>query len=145
MSLNIQIVFPMCAMFLLTVCVLLKVLIGRYSAVRSGTTRLSFFKTFQGQEPEESVQAVRHFANLFEAPVLFYVACLLGMILPVQGFPFVVCAWMYVIARTLHAFIHLGKNDVLKRMRAYVLGWLMLIAMWILIVIKATIILTPSR
>lgn len=138
MSANIQIVFPMCAMFFIVLVVLSKVLFGRVNAVRKGKVKIGFYRTFSdGQEPAEAVQAVRHFSNLFEAPVLFYVACILGMILPVQGLGFVVLAWLYVAARAVHAFIHLGGNNVLKRMQAYTFGWLMLLGMWLMIFIKA--------
>ncbi|WP_413558378.1 MAPEG family protein [Bdellovibrio sp. HCB209] len=143
MSSNIQIVFPMCAMFLIVVVVLVKVLIGRFSAVKNKSVKISFYKTLtEGQEPAEAIQAVRHFSNLFEAPVLFYVACIIGMILPVQNIAFVVFAWLYVAARTGHAIIHLGKNNVMTRMKFYTFGWMMLIAMWIMITIKAISIAT---
>lgn len=137
MSTNVQIIFPMCAMFLLVLVVLGKMFLGRVTAVRSGAVKLSFYRTLQGQEPEQSIQAVRHFANLFEAPILFYVACILGLILPVQSIVFVILAWLYVLARAVHAFIHLGKNDVIKRMRAYGFGWLVLVGMWLMITAKA--------
>ncbi len=144
MSTNIQIVFPMCAMFLLVILVLAKMFIGRVTALRSGSIKLSFYRTLQGQEPEQSIQAVRHFANLFEAPVLFYVACILGLILPVQSLVFVILAWLYVLARALHAMIHLGGNDVIKRMRSYAFGWLVLIGMWLMILIKTISVATTT-
>lgn len=142
MSTNVQIIFPMCAMFLLVLLVLGKMFLGRLTAIRSGSIKISFYRTLQGQEPEQSIQAVRHFANMFEAPVLFYVACILGLILPIQNIAFVILAWLYVAARSLHAIIHLGKNDVIKRMRAYAFGWLALIAMWLMILVKAISIAT---
>lgn len=144
MSTTVQIIFPMCAMFLLVVIVLGIMFLGRLKAIRSGSVKMSFYRTLQGTEPTESIQAVRHFVNLFEAPVLFYVACILGLILPIQSIAFVVLAWIYVAARTMHAFIHLGKNDVLKRMRMYALGWLVLIGMWLMIAVKAIRIATMS-
>jgi hypothetical protein len=131
-------------MFLLVVIVLGVMFLGRLKAVRSGSVKISFYRTLQGTEPTESIQAVRHFINLFEAPVLFYVACLLGLILPVQSIVFVVLAWFYVAARAMHALIHLGKNDVIKRMRTYALGWLILLGMWLMIVLKAINIATMS-
>jgi hypothetical protein len=118
--------------------------IGRLMAIRAGSIKMSFYRTLQGQEPEQSIQAVRHFTNLFEAPVLFYVACILGLVLPVQSTAFVILAWLYVAARSAHAIIHLGKNDVLKRMRAYAFGWLMLICMWLMILVKAISIATMA-
>lgn len=144
MSTNVQIVFPMCAMFLLVVIVLGVMFFARVRAVRAGSIKISYFRTLQGGEPAESIQAARHFINLFEAPVLFYVACILGLILPIQSIVFVILAWCYVLARAMHAFIHIGKNDVFKRMRAYGLSWLVLLGMWLMIAIKAITIATMS-
>ncbi|UYL09937.1 MAPEG family protein [Bdellovibrio sp. SKB1291214] len=144
MSTNVHIVFPMCAMFLLVVIVLGVMFFGRVKAVRAGSIKIGYFRTLQGAEPAESIQAARHFINLFEAPVLFYVACILGLILPVQAVGFVILAWAYVAARALHAFIHIGKNDVFKRMRAYGLSWLILLGMWLMIFWKAISIATIS-
>ena len=73
---------------------------------------------------------------LFEAPVLFYAACLAAM---VAGFGDVVTlalAWGYVGARALHAFVHLRGNRLRKRAAAYGLSWLMLLALWVDIVLR---------
>lgn len=135
---NTHLVYPMCAMFALSVFVLAKMFVARYSAVKSGQMRLGYFKIFTGAEQTEVVAKTgRHFTNLFEAPVLFYVACLIAMILPVEGFTFLILAWVYVVVRLMHAYVHLGTNNVMVRMRVYGLSWLVLIAMWILIFMKA--------
>jgi hypothetical protein len=47
-----------------------------------------------------------------------------------EGLPFTVLAWVYVLARTVHAWIHLTSNNVMNRMYAYGVGWLALVAMW---------------
>jgi hypothetical protein len=45
-----------------------------------------------------------------------------------------VLAWLYVAARVLHAIIHLGGNRIGHRVRAYGLGWLALLGLWIQVV-----------
>lgn len=135
---NTHLVYPMCAMFALSVVVLAKMFMARYNAVKSGQMKLGYFKTFTGAEcTEDVVKTGRQFTNLFEAPVLFYIACLIAMILPVEGFTFLVLAWVYVAVRIVHAYIHMGANKVMIRMRVYGVSWLVLIAMWILIFAKA--------
>ena len=44
-------------------------------------------------------------------------------------------AWAYVAARVLHTWIHLGRNRVRHRLRAYFASWLVLAALWIQIVV----------
>ena len=135
---NVHLIYPMFAMFCLTVVVLIKVFLSRVHAVKTGEVKAGYYKTYSiGTEPEAALKASRHFSNLFEAPVLFYVACILGLILPVQGYTFLVLSWLYVFVRSAHAYIHIGPNKIPHRMFVYGLSWLTLAAMWILILIKA--------
>lgn len=136
-TISVQLVYPMCVMFLLTVMTLAKMFLARRHAIISGQMKMSYFKTFTGgEQSEEVLKTGRHFSNLLEAPVLFYVACILGMIIPLQGLAFTILAWVYVALRCVHSYIHLGYNKVMHRLRAYALSWLILIAMWISIFIK---------
>ncbi|MBO9666189.1 MAG: MAPEG family protein [Bdellovibrio sp.] len=140
-AVSVRLVFPLCAMFILTFVVLTRMFLIRKKSVQEGKVHLSYFKTYNvGSSIPEEVQASRHFSNLFEAPVLYYLAVILGMLLPVESIIFLVLAWVYVAARALHAYVHLTSNKVLIRMRMYGLGWLILIWMWILILAKAVVI-----
>jgi hypothetical protein len=126
----------MFAMVCLTAFVLVRMFRGRVRAVREGAVTAGYFKTYQGQqEPPQSAQATRHFINLFEAPTLFYIACVTAMVAQVQGIAVIVLAWLYVAVRLVHAFIHLGPNKLNPRIRAYALSWLVLLALWVRIVI----------
>jgi hypothetical protein len=125
-------IYPMLAMVALTTSVLVILFLSRVRAVREGKVTLGYFKTFQGQiEPSYTAKPARHFANLFEAPVLFYAVCLAAMITQSSGPTMIVLAWTYVAARVGHALIHLGSNQVRARVGVYFGGWLALLAMWI--------------
>ncbi len=138
--LNLQLVYPMFGLFFLIALVLSRLFYLRQKAVRSGAVKLNYYKTYsQAIEPESLVQASRHFSNLFEAPVLFFVVCILGMIVPVESPFFVVLAWLYVAARAIHAWIHMGRNKVLYRMQAYFIGWIVLAIMWLMVLFKTII------
>jgi hypothetical protein len=126
----------MAAMFLLTVVVLVRMFRSRVAAVRAGQVDASFFRLYQGgDEPESTRKVSRHFTNLFEAPTLFYVACLAAMISGVAGPVILVFAWGYVAARAIHAVVHLGGNRLRKRILAYFVSWLFLGALWVTLVI----------
>jgi hypothetical protein len=127
----------MLALVLLTFGVLIALFRSRIRMVREGLAPVSYFRTFQGSvvEPEFTVKPQRHFANLFEAPTLFYAACLAAMVTGVTGTLVVVLAWLYVALRYLHAYIHLGGNRVRYRMRAYFASWLCLLALWITVAV----------
>ena len=128
-------IYPMFAMVLLTFVVLTKLFRSRVRAVREGTVSAAYFRIYQGEaEPESTAKPARHFANLFEAPVLFYVVCLAAMITHFTGVAMQVLAWTYVAARIMHAYVHLGGNRIRKRIRAYFFSWVVLLAMWIYLV-----------
>ena len=68
--------------------------------------------------------------NLFELPVLFYVAILLSLVLLVQDALFVQLAWGFVILRAVHSLIHCTYNRVLHRFTAYIASTIVLLLMW---------------
>ena len=129
---ELSLIYPMLALVLLTGAVLIVLFRSRVRMVREGLAPVSYFRVFQGSpEPDFAAKPARHFVNLFEAPTLFYAACLAAMVAGVGGTPVVALAWAYVATRYVHTFIHLGGNRVRYRMRAYFAGWLLLIAMWV--------------
>jgi hypothetical protein len=140
---ELSLVYPMLALVLLTAGVLIVLFRSRVRMVREGLAPVSYFRVFQGSpEPEFAVKPSRHFINLFEAPTLFYVACLTAMVAKAGGTALVAMAWGYVAMRYVHAVVHLGPNRLRHRMRAYFASWLLLIAMWICI--AATVATRPA-
>jgi hypothetical protein len=132
-------IYPMFAMVLLSFVVLIRLFRSRVSAVKAGELQTSYFRLHRGAvEPESTVKVSRHFSNLFEAPTLFYVVCLAAMVTQKGGTLMQTLAWVYVFARVVHAIIHLGSNRLRWRVRAYFVSWLVLLAMWIVLVIAVT-------
>jgi len=124
-------VYPMFAMLLLTFSVLVRLFRARTKLVDSGEIKPDFFKVYQGSpEPEASAKLARHFTNLFEVPVLFYVGCLAAMATQVTSTAILVLAWLYVLARIIHTWIHTGSNNVWPRVYAYGASWIILLSMW---------------
>jgi hypothetical protein len=71
-----------------------------------------------------------NFRNLFEMPVLFYLALVVAALTD-QATPLVLgLAWGYVGARALHSLIHCTYNKVMHRFRAFALSALVLLALW---------------
>jgi hypothetical protein len=126
-----QLVYPMAAMVLLTFIVLVRMFRSRVAAVKSGAAPAGYYKTYQeGGEPRETAQLSRHFSNLFESPVLFYAVCVAAMLTGQNATLMIALAWLYVVLRVAHAFVHLGNNKLMPRMRVYFSSWLVLLCMW---------------
>ena len=131
-------IYPMAAMVLLTALVLSRMVLGRVAAVKRGDVDARFYKTHQSDqgEPRKAAQHTRHFINLFESPVLFYAGCISAMVVG-QGTGIIVwLAWAYVICRALHAFVHLGSNSIPPRMAIYGASWIVLLAIWGMLVVR---------
>jgi hypothetical protein len=129
-------VYPMAAMVVLTFGVVVALFRARVRAVRAGEVGTGYFKTFQeGSEPRQTAQLSRQFVNLFETPVLFYVACVTAMLTGLSNTMILALAWLYVGLRIAHAWVHTGSNRMKPRIRIYFGSWLVLIGMWTSIIL----------
>jgi hypothetical protein len=125
------ILYPVFPMFLLVALVLTQMGWLRVSAVKTRKVSIQFYRTYsEGAEPASMQVVTRHFINLFEVPVLFYVVVILIYITEQVTCLMVGLAWAYVILRGAHSYIHLTSNDVPNRLSAYLASGLVLAVMW---------------
>jgi len=128
-------IYPMFVLVLLTFSILLLTLRVRIRSVQKGEVALSYFALMgAGEVPDIVAKTSRQVSNLFEVPVLFYVAGVLYLSLEITETLPITFAWLFVAARILHSTIHLTYNNVLHRVVAFGLGNLAVLAMWISIV-----------
>lgn len=131
MQSNHPILWPLIAMVLITLIVWLRLYIERIGEIRARRIppqRIASRRT--AAEALEHTQAADHFANLFEAPVLFYFLCICLVITAMELPVFIAGAWAYAALRALHAAIHLTYNRVLHRFMAYVASSVVLFLLW---------------
>src|SRR5580704_7367906 len=69
---------------------------------------------------KRSLQVAYSFSNQFELPVLFYVLTILAFITHHADLLFVVLAWVFVLFRYLHAYVHVTSNVI--RLRGAMFG-----------------------
>lgn len=113
---NTELFYPMLAMFIWTVLIMLRNVQVRIAAVRRGELTNKYFELFGGAEPAENVQKTgNHFRNLTELPPLFYIICLAVMFMGRTDVTFIMLAWSYVALRIGHSVIHLTINKVPPR------------------------------
>ena len=70
-----------------------------------------------------------NFNNQFQLPVLFYLACVVGIFADGDAV-LLQLAWAFVATRFVHALIQWTYNRVVHRFVAYALGAVVLWAMW---------------
>jgi len=122
---------PMVALVALTGVVWLLMVVYRNLAVIRGMASERYFQTYTAEAPAEWVERpARAYMNLLEAPVLFYVACLLMLSTGKFDAAQVSLAWLFVLTRYAHAFIHIGFNYVPLRFAAFFGGVVTLGVLW---------------
>lgn len=75
-------------------------------------------------------RAADNFRNLFELPVLFYLALVVAALAGLTNPVVLVLAWLFVGLRVLHSAIHCTYNKVTHRFVVYAAGGFVLWALW---------------
>ncbi len=86
--------------------------------------------------PKRTQQFAYSFSNQFELPVLFYVLTILEYITHQAGVAFVVLAWIFVIFRILHAYVHVTSNIVRLRGALFAVSAVVLAIMWVVYIVE---------
>src|SRR3954465_615613 len=123
---------PVVALVALTALVWCLMVVWRNLAVVRGTASQRYFRAYASDAPAEWVERpARAYMNLLELPVLFYVACALMLVTGKFDGAQVALAWVFVLTRGVHAFIHIGFNYVPLRFAAFLMGSVTLAVLWI--------------
>ncbi len=128
--------YAMFAMVLLTCGVAFRLFFLRIKAVKSKQVRISQFRLYTGEMPDDMAQAARNYSNLFETPILFYIAGTIAIAMDVESTAMVVFAWGFVGARLIHSWIHLTYNNVIHRLWAFMAGNVCILIIWGLLLLK---------
>ena len=126
----------------LFVQVLLTIVVGfwlaglRTGAISRREVRLQDVDLGQPNWPKRTTQFANSFRNQFELPVLFYVLTILAIITRHADLLFVVLAWVFVLSRVVHAFIHVTGNDLRTRGLWFGVGAVVLFVMWVIFIVR---------
>jgi len=130
------VLLPLFVEVALTLGLLLWLAVLRRNDFKSGAVRLSQIALREPNWPVKTQQVAYAFSNQFELPVLFYVLTILEIVTRHADLVFVVLAWIFVLARIGQAYVHTTSNVVLLRGTIYIVGALVLIAMWIVFMVR---------
>ena len=122
---------PAFALALLTFVVAARLLATRIAEMRRLRIHPQAVAT-SGQAAQRFVdtRAADNFRNLFELPVLFYVALGVAWAVGAADRPTLALAWLFVALRCAHSAIHCGYNRVMHRFAAYAAGSAVLWLLW---------------
>jgi hypothetical protein len=109
---------------------------ARFASVKRGDVKARYYKLMAGQNvPDKIIQTTRNFNNQFEVPLLFYVVGTLYIAMGIESTFALYCAWLFVVFRVIHAYIHLSYNYVLHRLLAFWIALCCVLALWVNLVI----------
>lgn len=131
-----ELLAPVFVQIALTFALLVATGVSRVLALRRRQVRLKDIALGQSAWPERVTLIGRSFQNQLELPVLFFVAIVLAIVTHNAGWPMVPLAWAFVAARLAHAAVHVTSNVVTVRFYLYMLGMLILAAMWGLLAVR---------
>ncbi len=124
-------VVVMAAQMLLTSGVMLVMAKRRFSAAKNQEIHYHAFRTMDLAGANEGViTASRNFDNLFQMPLLFFVAVLTILHFQLADFIFVVLSASYVALRLLHSLVHVTSNHVRKRFNLFLSSCILLWLLW---------------
>ncbi|NUS38543.1 MAG: hypothetical protein HOQ02_05915 [Lysobacter sp.] len=78
----------------------------------------------------KDTRAADNFRNLFELPVLFYLALVIAALTAQVSVATLALAWAFVLLRVMHSAIHCTYNRVWHRFYTYLAGGVVLWALW---------------
>lgn len=129
--------YPMFAMAILSIGVALYLFSLRVSMSKAGVVDPRVFKLNKSKDiPDILVQTSNNFSNLFEIPVLFYAACLAAIVTSQQTITLQILAWLFVLSRIIHTYIHLTRNKIIPRLFAFISGVILVLIMWIVLLLQ---------
>lgn len=126
-----SLVRPVLGMVVLTFLVWLLTLVVRNLAVIRGRLPVEYFKDSQPIDSVEQLERpARTFNNLMQVPTLFYVVCLLMIVLKQADQAQLVLAWTFVGLRAVHAAVYILVNSVPYRFAVWVSSFITLMVVW---------------
>jgi hypothetical protein len=130
-----MILLPLFVQVLLTIALGLHLAVRRRVALAQGT-RWQDISMREPNWPKDAIIANNAYLNQFEVPVLFYVLTILALITKQADLLFVMMAWIFVVMRILQAGVFVTSNHVPIRGAFFGIGFIVLVIMWILFIIR---------
>jgi hypothetical protein len=106
------------------------------SALRRGEVKPADIALRQLNWPTRTMQVRNSYQNQLELPVLFYVLTILAIITRHADLLFVIMAWVFVLSRIVHAYIHVSSNNLSQRGFWFGIGVFTLALMWIIFIVR---------
>jgi hypothetical protein len=137
---NIQMVLlPVFVQVALTFALLIGMALARRQTLVSGETKMRDMALGQPAWPAKVTQIGNSYHSQLQLPLLFYVLVIFAWMTKQADTIFLVMAWIFVLSRLVHAYIHTTSNRVPLRFNAFAAGAIVLLLMWIVFAVRILI------
>lgn len=109
---------------------------ARIGSLKSGEVKMGEIALGQPNWTARATQIGNAYHNQLELPMLFYALIAFILITKVGDIVLLVLAWVFVLSRLCHAYIHTTSNYVPARFRLYGVGLATLLVMWVYFAFK---------
>lgn len=130
------VLLPLFVEIALTFALLLRLASLRVPALNRGDVRVADISLREPKWSRQTLQVQYAFQNQLELPVLFYVLTILVIMTRFADLLFVLLAWVFVVLRLLHAYVHVTSNDVRRRGSLFGAGAILLLCMWVIFAVR---------
>ena len=130
------VLLPLFVEVALTFVLLFWMAFARIGAIKRKHTKMADVALGQLNWPPRVQQISNSYHSQLQLPVLFYALTVLVIVTRHADIVFVVLAWLFVLTRLLHAYIHTGSNFVRHRFNAFAAGVMVLLAMWLIFAVR---------
>jgi hypothetical protein len=128
--------WPAVAMAALTFAVAVRMFRMRIGQIKREKIRLSSIATSTAAaERLTDSRGADNYRNLFELPVLFYLALAVASQTAQVNAITLMLAWLFVAARVAHSYIQCTYNKVIHRFYAFVASFFICAALWVVLAI----------
>ena len=128
-----EFLFPLSIIVFLKIFLLFRLIYMATRYTLSKDIRLSQFRLYKGDFPDDLLSARQHYRNMFEVPVLFYLLCLLHIILNNYSQLDIILIWGFVIFRSIHFLIRLRNQksiNIIPRTLIFLISLIFLTLGW---------------
>jgi hypothetical protein len=131
-----KLIYPVLFQIFWTFVVLVIMFRARKAAIDNKEVKIGDIVVSGDSWPDRAKLAANNFSNQFETPMLFFVLVAIAIFVGATGWIMAWLAWIYVGTRVVHTLVHTGSNNLKQRAGVFSLGFAVLLAMLIGILIK---------
>ncbi len=131
MSFEKWLLLPVVLHVLMTFCIGGLMGRARFQGVRSGQVKRVDIVNNSKAWPDYILKIGNNFDNQFQLPMMWYACVAFVLVTGSVDRALVLLSWVFFGARAAHAIEHIGQNALPRRFYFYLVGFLVLILMWL--------------